>query len=85
VTHYAKARFAPTGEIRMLRVNNAVRSMLVRHDTHWAKRSNSKGGFTKVDVLIVTDLDLWSRLLPYFTYDLETSGAGRKHYAREIE
>jgi hypothetical protein len=36
-------------------------------------------------VLIVTDLDLWSRLLPYFTYDLETSGAGRKHYAREIE
>lgn len=79
---YAKAVNAQTRELRMLRVNGAVRAMLVRHDTHWAKRSNGRGGSIKLDVLLITSDALWERLLPYFTYELEKTG--RKHKAHEV-
>lgn len=78
---FAKCVHGLTREIRMLRVNHAVRAMLVKHDTHWAKRSNG----TKVDVLIISDPELWVRLLPYFTYELEKSVSGRKHRAHEVD
>jgi hypothetical protein len=85
VSLYAKAVNAETREIRMVKVNRAVHGMLARHDTHWAKRSNGRGGFMKLDVLIISDPELWQRLLPYFTYELEKSGHGRKHTPQVVE
>jgi len=78
---YAKAINANTREIRMIKINNAVRAMLERHDTHWAKRSNGKGGSIKLDVLLIDNDALWERLLPYFTYEYEK--AGHTHKAHE--
>lgn len=66
-------------EIRLVKLNKAVKRMLAAGDVRWAARKTGEK-IQRSDVLLIDSQETWGRLLPYF--NLDTEKAGRKHRAK---
>ncbi len=84
VSHYVKAIFSETAEIRLLRLNRAVAAILESGGARWDRRRNARGKTVVMDVLIVREFGTWERLLPYFSFDLEKEHLGARHRANAV-
>lgn len=80
---FVKVVNVSTMEIRLLKLSPAVERMLVAGEVHWGRRRHN-GKTHKVDLLIVENEDVWVRLLPYFSYELEKETM-KKHRERVLE
>lgn len=66
-------------EIRLVKLNKAVKRMLAAGDVRWAARKNGEK-IQRSDVLLVDSQEMWGKLLPYF--NLDTEKLGYKHHAK---
>jgi hypothetical protein len=77
VSAICKVIHGETRECRLVRLTPTVRAALLKHDTHWAKRSKGGTAPESTDALLVTSQELWERLIPYFDFSIEVQQRGR--------